>query len=1292
MSFSHTQVDCSDLLASDESSMGQDCGAMNFFFCIPLMPKANASDWGQVSRVFNQTLRSLDNQTNKSFQVLLAAQDMPELAPDLKLDVVHLESRWTVEDIASAKLRDKRRKRTLLLRAVRERGGGYVMMLDADDLLSNQLVGYVLEDRDPNGYLVETGYAYDWKANLIAPIPGVWGKGFDNVCGSCSVINFRPDDLPPLPDDDGTVDYLSKHLNQHSHWKHVMREAGRPLKPLPFPAAVYVLNHDNNLHYSLAHNRQDAIPRKIRARQIPLSPALVEEFSLPSPPAPLAASTAQLSVPMFQDISDTLVPLLREKGLDGHLGKIWVYSDKCLVASFVHKDVKFAFDFTPSEKGLVSVDIVEKRHKSDFRVTTAGNGKERIAQDLPLGEALDLLLARALQVFSAVDRHSASAKSVPEAEVPPKDALPLGTERETRSMKIGVLTLPFNANIGGNLQGYALMEVLRQLGHQPVLINRRKAPKDVRVDAAAAAPDDEVPLISDIMPISHAPNRAFLEEHATPISREFHSTSQLSMNISRYGFDAIVVGSDQVWRPKYAKSVLPDFFLSFLPEDDNKVKRISYAASFGTADWEYDDAKTRMIAPLIARFDAVSVREDSGVMLCRDRLGVDSQHVLDPTMLLTTDHYVRLFSSKERHSNKGQLLAYVLDRNEDKVRIIDALSRRLSVSAFSTNGQPFHAANPADSGEGDKSVEGWLAAIHDASFVVTDSFHGTVFSILFNKPFMAYGNPKRGLARFTSLLKMFGLEDRLVVKPTEVDVERMLRPIDWDAVGKRLERLRADSRRFLSSALSGAIGSRKPYLPPNAALGESTAVDRPAFTASNAAWAVTSHKDFIELAVAPGGSIRGNLVWCDLPCPILKAAPYRFTINWTVRTTARAVILYVRNKATRKFHPIGTVAIKGASNALRTDSFDFSVPEDGFTQFMLGAVHFTGERAGAEIAGITVQKLPTVSAKPAKEPSSYAKNAEKLALKDNERYVHAHEQSSAISGARARLMYHTHAIEKGLSHADFRGGFGKGAIQKLANEMQSWLAAAHPTEDQFFKAAASVMHVYFERHKALGVEVSEQEGFFPASLLDLIAKADDKQGGVLPMTSVREATRVETNQDRSFLEVVYSRRSVREFTSEPVLNEDIERAVQIAQLAPSVCNRQAPRVHLFEDAKIIRAAVDLQRGFRGYKMPPKLLLVTCDLTAFLSPNERNQGYIDGGLFMMSLLLGLRQVGLGSCSLNTAMNPDREEAIREILKIPETEIFISFVAVGHYDPAVLTPISIRLPVSEVLVQHSAAGAH
>ncbi len=255
-----------------------------FFFCIPLMPKANAGDWGQVCRVFQQTIRSLENQKNQNFKVLLAAQDLPEFFPEIDLDIVHVHTPWAVEDDKSHKLRDKRWKKTTLLRHVRQAGGGYVMMLDADDLVSNRLVEYALQERNPNGYIIEQGFAYDWKADLIAPIPGVWGKTFDAVCGSCSIIYFNREDLPPPTAQENSDEgpYLAAKLRQHAQWKHVMAEAGRPLQAVPFPGAVYVLNHDNNLHYSIAPDRRSQVPKKIKSRQVPISQDLRAEFSLPA--------------------------------------------------------------------------------------------------------------------------------------------------------------------------------------------------------------------------------------------------------------------------------------------------------------------------------------------------------------------------------------------------------------------------------------------------------------------------------------------------------------------------------------------------------------------------------------------------------------------------------------------------------------------------------------------------------------------------------------------------------------------------------------------------------------------------------------------------------------------------------------------------------------------------------------------------------------------------------------------------------------------------------------------------
>jgi nitroreductase len=251
--------------------------------------------------------------------------------------------------------------------------------------------------------------------------------------------------------------------------------------------------------------------------------------------------------------------------------------------------------------------------------------------------------------------------------------------------------------------------------------------------------------------------------------------------------------------------------------------------------------------------------------------------------------------------------------------------------------------------------------------------------------------------------------------------------------------------------------------------------------------------------------------------------------------------------------------------------------------------------------------------------------------------------------------------------------------------MNGWLAAGRAVEDPFFKTALSVMYVYFERHRLLAADVSEFRKLFSAGVLELVAKADDRDGGVMPAAKARDVTGPVT-EGRAFLDVIHGRRSVREFTAAPVTEEELQRAVEIAMQAPSVCNRQAARVHLISDPKLIQAAVDLQGGFGGYNMPPKLLLVTCDLTAFLFTTERNQAFIDGGLFMMTLLLGLESVGLGSCSLNTAMGAERENKIRSILGIPENEVFISFVAVGHFDPMILTPRSKRITVDDVLIRH------
>lgn len=414
---------------------------------------------------------------------------------------------------------------------------------------------------------------------------------------------------------------------------------------------------------------------------------------------------------------------------------------------------------------------------------------------------------------------------------------------------------------------------------------------------------------------------------------------------------------------------------------------------------------------------------------------------------------------------------------------------------------------------------------------------------------------------------------------------------------------------------------------------------------------------------------------------------YRINIRWSIKTTARSINLHVRNNKTGKFRVVGNIVVKGQTNTTRTDSVDFIVDGDGYDQIMLGAVHFTGVDAGANIQNISIEALGRAAVKKNNISNAPSEKAKELSEKDSSRFVSAYAQnmrSRNTGNAHALMMFHSHGLEKGLSHDDFRPGFGKIAIPNLAVEMNKWLTDGHSPNDIFFKISASVMRSYFERHKSLNVDVSHFRKLFEPRVWEAIANTNDEYGGVVNANSVREA-KVKTNQDKQFLDVVYGRRSVREFTTETVADDDIVKAVKVATQAPSVCNRQPARVHQIDDPKQIRSLLQHQGGFRGYKAPPKLLLITSDLSAFVFSVERNQAFIDGGLFMMSLLLGLEYVGLGACCLNTAMNTEQDAAVRKILNLPDNEVLISFIAIGHYDPDLLVARSKRLSVDEVLVK-------
>ena len=250
-------------------------------------------------------------------------------------------------------------------------------------------------------------------------------------------------------------------------------------------------------------------------------------------------------------------------------------------------------------------------------------------------------------------------------------------------------------------------------------------------------------------------------------------------------FDLFLVGSDQVWRPVYSP-FLPNFYLDFLGDSD--AKRVAYAASFGVDVWETDEDTTQIIKPLAQRFDAISVREDSGIRLCKDYLGVDASVMPDPTLLLKKDNYLDLVNTQHLPpQEKPYIATYILDPCDDISRLTEQFSNENNLPLIKI-GQ-FNWTTGAD------SVESWLNGIANAQYVITDSFHGTVFSLIFQKNFITFNNTNRGSSRFNSILTAFSLNDRLIEPHT---VETMvIDPIDYSRVSPVLATLREKGLAYL---------------------------------------------------------------------------------------------------------------------------------------------------------------------------------------------------------------------------------------------------------------------------------------------------------------------------------------------------------------------------------------------------------------------------------------------------------------------------------------------------------------
>jgi hypothetical protein len=364
----------------------------------------------------------------------------------------------------------------------------------------------------------------------------------------------------------------------------------------------------------------------------------------------------------------------------------------------------------------------------------------------------------------------------------------------------------FNNNYGGLMQAYGLQTYLKERGHDVFLINaQRKPPCPLKAPFTVLK---RVFLrfvrgrkIDRIVPEWAFPGRigrrekntrAFVNQYINPKTRVAYSNGEIGR--VGQGFDCYIVGSDQVWRPTMYPFI-ESAFLGFVK--GKGARRFSYAASFGVNEWLYTSEQTRIFKKDIAKFSQVSVREASGVKLCKKHFDVNAVQVLDPTLLLNRSHYQKLIPKEEIERINPGLLCYILDDSTEKEEMAGIIANSLNLKEYNF----FDGKN--SSGFQYPTVTSWLAAFCNSKFVFTDSFHGCVFSILFNKPFIVFGNRVRGLDRFISLLETLGLMDRLVHSMDSFNNLDLQKEIDWRLVNEILDRQVKFSRRFLETSIHG---------------------------------------------------------------------------------------------------------------------------------------------------------------------------------------------------------------------------------------------------------------------------------------------------------------------------------------------------------------------------------------------------------------------------------------------------------------------------------------------------------
>lgn len=276
---------------------------------------------------------------------------------------------------------------------------------------------------------------------------------------------------------------------------------------------------------------------------------------------------------------------------------------------------------------------------------------------------------------------------------------------------------------------------------------------------------------------------------------------------------------------------------------------------------------------------------------------------------------------------------------------------------------------------------------------------------------------------------------------------------------------------------------------------------------------------------------------------------------------------------------------------------------------------------------------------------------------------------------KAKITTRYHNLEKGLSLTEIHLGFGKESILELFEYLNNYVKSGYDQSDTTFQAAVSVLNSYITYHERHDFKVD-----WVKQQLQKYKNTHSDSGGTIELTK----DYIIRKELGNFEDLALNRHSIRDFSSEAVPLELIKHAVEIAQRAPSVCNRQSGRAHIIINSDVKNMVLALHKGNRGFgHLADKIIIVTSDIRTFTHVGERNQAYIDGSLFGMSLIYALHSLGLATCALNWSTTYKVDKLMRDVTGIPDYEVIIFLVAVGNYKDTFKVTKSSRIQTDETM---------